>query len=270
MSVIQNCRFLLISSGTEIMTPLQKKLDELGVLHFEKCLLIKAAKPYINKSLSNGHIFQYIIVDEDCGSEEDILQFYSFIESIAKYKDTEFIYIKTSVDSLTSGIKIKSSLELQSNSNIKFYSKPLDCKLLIQDIEKMYLATYDENKEFIESIPVDDCIIYKMGPVIDKTTTREMEKIILKAIKKQENTLIFNFKNTQTFPSTEMKHLSQILLKSQKDYPFIHTTSFNNEVLAEMRKGGYTQVFDTKTSFKDLIIKYKIDTEKLKKILVSI
>jgi len=264
MSVIQNCRFLLISSGTEIMTPLQQKLDELGVLHFEKCLLIKAAKPFINKSLTNGHIFQYIIVDEDCGVEEDILQFYSFLETIDKYKDTKFIYIKTSVDSFTSGPKIKSSLELQNNTNIKFYTKPLDCKLLIKDIEKMFLATYDENKEFIESIPVDDCIIYKMGPVIDKTTAREMEKIILKAIQKQEHTLIFNFKNTQSFPSTEMKHISQILLKSHKDYPFIHTTSFSNDVLAEMRKSGFTQVFDTKTTFKDLVIKYKIDIAKVR------
>src|SRR3989339_928251 len=266
MSVIQNCRFLLISSGTEIMTPLQQKLDELGVLHFEICLMIKAAKPFINKSLTNGHIFQYIIVDEDCGKEEEILSFYSYLETLEKYKDTKFIYIKTSVDSFTSGPKIKSSLELESNSNIKFYSKPLDCKLLIKDIEKMFLTTFDENKDFIESIPIDDCIIYKMGPIIDKTTAREMEKIILRAIQKQQNTLIFNFKNTLSFPSAEMKHISQILLKSQKDYPFIHTTSFTSDVLAEMRKGGFTQVFDTKTSFKDLVLKYKINTEKLKKI----
>lgn len=269
MSVISNCRFLLVSSSADLIDPLQVLMNKMEVLHFEKALMCKAALSSVLKATQNGHYFQYIIVDEDSGTEDDAFSLYNNIKKIDKLKDTKFIYIKSSVDSGSNDLNMKSSFELQEDEKILLFSKPLDPKLLIKDLEIDYNKTFGPNIEFIESIPVDDCIIYRMAPVIDRTIAREMEKIIKKAIAEQENTLIFNFKNTISFPGSEMKHISQLIIKSQKDYPYIHTTSFSNKVVGEMRKTGFTQVFDTKTTFKDLISKYQIDTVKLKKAMAS-
>ena len=264
-SPINICRFLYVGTDADVIDDLEHTFEKLDVTCFDKSLYPNQAIQILGNIEKKGLFYHFILIDKENLDNNEVLTFYNRIKTSKLMSTSPILVISPEKEVGTIDLGKLENFELKNDPLIRFYTKPVKAKILIDDLVPIFNESYG-NKPPFELTELRSCNVYTLPSTIDITVIKQIKTLCQDTKTLERKIVIFNFKNTTEISDTNLKNISKSLVSIRTKYPTIHAINFQEKLRRKILNLGLNHVLDTKHTIKTLLSKqYHMDPKTLMK-----